>query len=512
MDLIYSAANTLSNVPPPSTAILVEAYTQLGLERRIRRYEHVRDILNSWDRDTQNALLISQAEGDSPTYASDLEESHVPKAQPADVTVYMYHSRKPGKWDKRYITLLSTGQIYTSKKKAAKMTDKDVVPICHLTDFDIYTPTAEQIRKNLRPPKRFCYAVKSQQRPSMFLDTEKFVHFFSCDNEATARKWHDACQAWRSWYLVNMLGEGGKSASASKTREERRKTVGYIPDMRLPNGGKVEGHKVKVSVDEDPYTIGSFKPFLDLGRFASGSEASDESALPDVMEEGEQPRQGPLHLRHGPAIPKRDSVLRRERGGPPPPAAFGLLSGRRGGGAAESGESSMDSGTFAATGLLGRTYSQRQKMQRERDAALVSPSAEGPFVPGPSLLNSVSTEQPWATIAGVGGGDAATPLRSKSTHHHASSSLSRRPTTAAAATAGAGALGRSHTQKTSISRAREPPKPLIDLTPQFKEPPQWRSEGKGHGVDARELGVRHLVEGAKGGEVVDPLGTVFRRG
>ncbi len=198
-----------------STAILLESYTQLGLERRIRRYEHIRDVMNSWDRDTQNALIIENS--DSPKFDTDLETSSVPKEAPSDVTVYMYHSQKPGKWTKRYITLMSTGQVFISKKAAAKPSDKDSVNICHLSDFDIYTPTPQQLRKTLKPPKKHCYAIKSQQKTTMFLNTENFVHFFNTDDEILAEKWYAAVQRWRSWYLVTQMGEGKKTTKTKAT-------------------------------------------------------------------------------------------------------------------------------------------------------------------------------------------------------------------------------------------------------------------------------------------------------
>ena len=66
----------------------------------------------------------------------------------------------------------------------------------------------------------------------------------------------------------------------------------------------------------------------------------------------------------------------------------------------------------------------------------------------------------------------------------------------------------------SRPRAGTATRPLVDLTPQFKEAPQWSKEGKGHGVAAPK-GVP-LVEAATG-----PLGqgptemlgvpTIFRR-
>lgn len=432
MDIVYSAANIMTQNIATSTAILLESYTQLGLERRIRRYEHIRDIMNSWDRDTQNALIIQNS--DSPNHDHDLETYSVPREAPKDFSVYMYHSQKPAKWNKRHITLLSSGQIFMSKKAGAKPSDKDVVNLCHLSDFDIYTPTPQQLRKNLKPPKKHCYAIKSQQKTTMFLSTENFVHFFNTDDETLAEKWYNAVQRWRSWYLVNRMGEGKKAA---------KRTVTELSTKVPGRPGTKATHKVKVSVDEDPYTIGSFKPLMNMDRFGSQSDPEYDS------EEENRPRQIPFHLRHSLSLAPLPS--QRESKRHPPPVAYRLPPD------AEE--------EFASSGLLGRTYSQRQKAHKEREAALKQIS--NPFSEGPSLLNGNELQRP-ETSAGPG-------------------------------------LQRSTSK-------REKPKPLLDFTPQFKEAPQWDKTGKGHGVPAPS-GVP-LVEVATTPEtgMVDlPKATVFRR-
>lgn len=460
----------------PSASILLESYTKLGLERRIRRYEHIRDIMNSWDRDTQNALVIQAS--DSPNHDFDLDASSVLRVQPNDVTVYMYHSQKPGKWNKRYITLDSTGQIFISKKKNTKVTDKDISTLCHLTDFDIYAPTTDEIRKNLRPPKKYCYAVKSQQKTNMFLNTEKFVHFFSTDDYDMANKWYDACQQWRSWYLVNIKGEGTGNAAA-KVRTVK------VPVVRTTSGSTaVASHKVKISVDENPYTIGSFKPLMDLKRF--------ESADPDPADSAEdnKPRQIPFHLRNSMAMPP-EPLTRRDRH---PPVSYRLTP--------SASNNPIDASTFASTGLLGRTYSQRQRAQKERDLA----QQEGPFVPGPSLLNATDTTRPKTGIDHSKSAEYLSALSpslplAQGSHQRTSSSATRaRPRTSAGSGAGLPKLTGS------------PAKPLVDLTPKFVEAPQWSREGKGHGV-AAPMGVP-LVEvatGPQGPHVEVGGGVLFRR-
>jgi hypothetical protein len=461
VDLAYSSANILSHHINPSSVVVLESYTKLGLERRIRRYEHVRDIMNSWDRDTQNALIIE--ESDSPGHDKDLHATAVSRERPSEITVLMHHSQKPGKWNKRYVTLQSSGQIFLSKKAGAISTDKDVLTICHLSDFDIYTPTQSQLKKTLNPPKKHCYAIKSQQKTTMFLSTENFVHFFSTDDSDLANEWYDAVQKWRSWYLIHHMGEGQKK-SASKPE-----ATFTLPFTRSQSkSGAVPRHTVKVSVDETPYTIGTFKPLLDMNRFDNPSSEIDE-------DDENRPRQIPFHLRHSVVAPKRP----HERH--PPPVSLT----RKGCDVVDS-PPLQEAGTFSPTGLLGRTYTQRQRAQKDKE----KDADNGPFISGPSLLNSTGAfEAPLTRPATSGGIRASRSL----------SVRSKRPMTSGGV------------QIDSDAPPMPKLKPLVDLTPTFVEAPQRRTEGKGHGV-AAPAGVP-LVDIATTPDLglVVPFNNVFRR-
>ena len=115
MDIIRSAGEQLSNPIKPKATVLLESFRQLGLERPLRRYEHVRDVLNSWDNDSSNTLVIIP----SPTGGKDhdLEISSVFSSQPGDTSVHIYYSQKPGHWDKRWVTLRSDGQVMIDKRE-----------------------------------------------------------------------------------------------------------------------------------------------------------------------------------------------------------------------------------------------------------------------------------------------------------------------------------------------------------------------------------------------------------
>ena len=152
--------------------ILVENFTKVSVQRPLRMYEHVRDVMNSWDNDTQNDLEIVNAAYQGHDLAA-LLSSKVPNDKPEGMGCFIYYSSKPGKWNKKYIALRSDGQLVMSKNELGK----DLENLCHMSDFDIYRPT-ERKQKKIKPPKSICYAVKSQQKSNIFSDESRYVHFF----------------------------------------------------------------------------------------------------------------------------------------------------------------------------------------------------------------------------------------------------------------------------------------------------------------------------------------------
>ena len=248
-DLLNSASIVLSNPPDPRTAILLESFSSahLALERPLRRYERIRDVLNSWDSDASNHLIIDSGEGDSerkPIAGLDLPS--VPANVDKDVTVQMYHATHPGRWNKRWVRLRTDGQVTVSKNESGMESSN----VCHLSDFDLYGVTKSLLKK-LRAPKRTVWAVKSQQKSSLFLESgATMVHFFASGNKEVADQWYSAVHGWRSWYLVNVLGEG---------------RVANVMDSMMVE--EVQRPGTAGSAGTVPYQLGSFKPLLDLGGF-----------------------------------------------------------------------------------------------------------------------------------------------------------------------------------------------------------------------------------------------------
>ncbi|KAI8304189.1 hypothetical protein K4K59_012886 [Colletotrichum sp. SAR11_240] len=355
MEILFSAANLMTQNINPQTSIVMECYFAFGLERRLRRYERVRDVLNSWDRDSQHCLLIIP--GDSVDKNPDLNVEVVPRTidPPAGlINFLMYHSSRPGKWNKRYITLKEDGQVFSAKKKDAKVSDKDSLSLCHLSDFDLYSVTEKDMLKQIRAPKKNTFAVKSQQKSSVFQNTENFIHFFSTDDARLAEDFKRVLHSWRSWYLVNKKVDLSKPKKTSRSPNEK-------PSSGLARSGTL--HRLKVSVDETPYTIGTFSPLLDMEKL--------EKSIDDI---GREPEKHSMRPAEQLSVPKQQKVVSRSRTTPnlasPMPRKHIDPFAR--------------DQEFRNSGLLGRAYEGR-KQQAEKNASAAAHedlSPDSPFTGG----------------------------------------------------------------------------------------------------------------------------------
>lgn len=435
LDLIKSAATCLTEPINPRYAVILESFQKVGLTRPLRNYEHVRDVMNSWDDDKQNDLIIVDSQS-SHIDQDELLALRVPDEKPEGMGCYINYSSKPGKWSKRYVTLRADGQLLLGRKE----TDKAFENICHLSDFDIYSPTERKIAK-VKPPKKFCYAVKSQQKSNIYMDETRFVHFFCTNDRSTSSLFYKSLQGWRSWYLKHVMGEGQKKSKAP----DAKPAGGYLAGI-VDQGAHTTSHTRGASVGSH-YQLGSFMPLLDLDQFS-------KELKEDTYNPGSFLDDAPLAKLDSKTMHRRN-MSSRTKGPPPLSYTLGTVttdtlsqSSNRQTSLSQSNGSESDGETFAAGGLLGRKYSQRQRALQEKEQ---KPS--GPFTEGPSLLNNLNYSQV----------DTGLQRRSsvRSNHRRTSSDIQRSTST------------------------RGKPKPLVDLTPQYKEPPQHARKGKGFKPEAK---------------------------
>ena len=427
LDVIHSATDQLAQSIDSTGTVLFESFKRLGLERPLRNYEHVRDVLNSWDNDMQNALVIKP----SHTFGEHnwLDLHSVPVSRLADTSVYVHYSQRPGHWDKRWVTLRSDGQMLVAKREGGETAN-----ICHMSDFDIYIPTARQSAKRIKPPRKICFAVKSQQKSSMFLSTANFVHFFSTSDKILAATWYKAVLEWRSWYLVNIMGKGLQGSKNLSSKKDSQNSS-HVGSSGLESQGKSP---------EPPFEGAWTRSTSRLARHDTKHLAPLTKSASWRNVAGDSPDDMTFHSR-GKSHPSKSKKLTE--------------------GAVDS-SASMDRGLsfrqavrpeehepFAAAGLLGRTYTQRQKVQREHEKVQRAGSDQSVATSNVNSVNQLKR------------------------------TLSQHPK----------------------------PKPLVDLTPQYQDPPQHVK--KGRGVILEKIPVGGLVEVANTPEaaIAIPPSTTWRK-
>lgn len=485
----------------PQQCVVRESYGPLGLERRIRKYECIRDVMNSWDRDTHNHLVVTVSNDARQDLDLDIASVADSEEPPMGMQLYLYHSNRPGKWNKRWITLTENGQILCAKKPDANPSDKDTLSLCHLSDYDIYTPTESQMRRRLKPPKKLCLAIKSQHKPAMFMDTENYVQYFSTDDPGVAAMFYEKVQGWRSWYLVDRR-PAPRRFSIPKT-DDKPPQLPFIKHAPQKSASVASsgGHRLKVSVDESPYSIGEFQPLLDMRRFDKRLSQFGQDFLPTQPDTAPPPKPTTSHTRRASKDGKSDGALISQI------------------------KSSNDD-AFTGNGLLGQSYEARKAGLEKPGVNTRSMTkdfgihGDNDFVQSPTeiprkgdaswfpsaLAHSAKYREPEAPRPNTSAGVVSTRAPQGRSRSH---SRPRPPPVPQ--------LGQSRTKSDrdrppivpfphplgshdprstdnlpNLGHHPQQPKPLVDLSvPVVREPPQWVK--KGHGVQPTE-GMRHLVD------------------
>ncbi|KAJ4331083.1 hypothetical protein N0V87_009451 [Didymella glomerata] len=439
LDLFKSADVILPDPVPVRTAVAMEWFKKVDIKRPLRNYEYVRDVMNSWDYDDQNELIIIDAAIDG-IDQDELLSYGVPEKRPEGMSCMLNHSSKPGKWTKKFFVLRSDGQLVTAKNEKVKTSDQENV--CHLTDYDIYQVTQAKIGR-VKPPKKIVFAVKSLQKSNIFADESQYVHFFCTNDRAIANAFWRTLQTWRSWHLKYEKGEGLKKSPATKKVLDSA-GPGILPGAPSHSRGESVGSH---------YQLGAFTSLIDMSDF---NKKLDEI---EVHKPGEFPDDAPLSKLGG-VQPMMHATKRSVRTKQPPPISRGLAALATNNAPEDNSRQnsitqshrSQEEETFAAGGLLGRTYTTRQKAVQDREQ-----KQNGAFTEGPSLISNMDQMIPSSGL------NRSSSTRSNGGHHRRTSSDIRR---------------------TASKRVPGMPQPLVDLTPTYRPPPQFAKQGKGYNPGA----------------------------
>ncbi|TLD35740.1 hypothetical protein E2P81_ATG02043 [Venturia nashicola] len=420
LQLIRSTATVMSECPDPRTSVMYEDFTKCGVQRPLRMYEPVRNVVNSWDSDTQHSLLIVPSDAG---LNNELYKDFAPKERPETQSWWLYYSPRAGKWDKRWVTLREDGQIIMAKNEAGK----DANNICHLTDFETYTPTQNWKKRVVRPPKKYCYCVKSQQKSSMFEELTNFIHYFCSNDKQVAGSFFSTIQSWRSWYIYNVMGEG----KASKGEQKEVKS-GPLKDR------SDEPQVARTGNRDSYYALGTFNTLgLDFESFAKETPAERRNPKRRSCSFSGDYNTPLATLGMFPGMPSAQEHSRSQNTRQPsvsqkgknhPPVAYkDVHDSDQSNHRTKPSWNSQQSGeaAFNPNSLLGHTYEYRQQALQTSDNG------------NTSGLNRSASQRVNPTM-------------------HRRNSID------------GGSI-----------RHGPKPKPLVDLTPQYREPPQHFRKGKG---------------------------------
>lgn len=433
--LIKSATLILPDNLNPRKCILYEYYSAQGIRRPLRMYETIRPIMNSWEDDLQNNLVIEESDLDS---NQELYEAHAPHQHQLKEFSGWLKFGEHGKYHDKWVVLRTDGQITVAKNESGK----HVANVCNVSDFDIYHKIPDSGRR--RSSKKTFMAIKSQQKSAMFMDMADFIHHFYSEDRRVADEFFRAVQDWRSAWIVTRVGTAREQQAAHGETHARSRSAGsnhMLGDFKgldldfenfLKPPGPIESLASTRKPSDENKPLGTFDLIL-----PSAQEHSKlmQSRQLSVRRDGR--RAPPTSMRHG--IPSRpggrdDALQALNANGHP----------------RQSHDSNRSGDDFNSHGPLGSQHDQRRHHPRP------SQDQSG----GPQRSASIRS------------------ARSGRRNSFDSATIGRRE---------------------SMRRPGHDPdfgKPLLDFTPQYHAPPQFSRKGKGFHPDQAACG--GLIENATG--------------
>lgn len=194
-DIRSAAASIIPHDADLNTSVVVECIVAQGLERDLRGYENVRELMDSWAPCDENFLRVDQraasALGQEPTGIA-LAEGPV-----VNSSFLLQHASYLKKWNERWVTLREDGQLFAIDRK--NYSPDNAEELCHLSTFDIYTVSMRGFKHRRNAPGPFRYALKSQEKAGLSQET---IHFFCTADAAHADRFFRLVHCWRSRYLL----------------------------------------------------------------------------------------------------------------------------------------------------------------------------------------------------------------------------------------------------------------------------------------------------------------------
>ncbi|GAA5899260.1 uncharacterized protein JCM6883_005161 [Sporobolomyces salmoneus] len=185
---------------------LWEVWQSMGLERPIREYELVNDVVKSFDGDS--AVFVLRR-----TTLWPILSAHARMHPVAPKTAQVQLELKKGKWSKRFLELKGETLSYS---KSDKMKDSSI--LSQLSNFSVFyvdEPTAQR----LKAPKPFVFALKSRLTRAHFEEVSQYCNFVSVKSAVELENW------------ISTITEAGNSLS----RQREQAVLGSSTTPAIPS-------------------------------------------------------------------------------------------------------------------------------------------------------------------------------------------------------------------------------------------------------------------------------------
>ncbi|KAJ3319514.1 hypothetical protein HDV06_006247 [Boothiomyces sp. JEL0866] len=201
---------------------LFEIITEFGIERPLRNWEIVTDVMSTWDTEANNAIVLKKY-----GYINSLSPASLKGRYPR-IQGYMYFETKIGKWSKKFFILNDYKLCYY----ADGTNSGPEVVFCDLSQFDVYTL--------MRPRKKsitdFCFALKSDLNSSFFQDINDSAKFVCVEKPERLADWCLALRLAKSEYMWE------NRAKVSTPSQPKEPLVNTIQPSTLTPGSLLENH------------------------------------------------------------------------------------------------------------------------------------------------------------------------------------------------------------------------------------------------------------------------------
>ncbi|CAO3653926.1 unnamed protein product [Mucor fragilis] len=154
---------------------LFEIDNQHGVERPLREWEIVLDVLSVWEPDASNALLVKKY-----SYHYTLTSESILQKKIPPMHGWLSIEYKKGKWQKRYC-FVKDNAIHHSKDNKGSSSSI----LCHLATYDVYT-LLQPIRVS---PTPFVFAIRAQDRSSIFERESDYMRFLAVEDQEDMKDW-----------------------------------------------------------------------------------------------------------------------------------------------------------------------------------------------------------------------------------------------------------------------------------------------------------------------------------